>query len=124
MNSSDVAAMACWAHTSSTSHSSWCSATSQSSVSWYTSWGHVSRTLRSGSFTIKVPETPIHASWINTSSHWSSTGASKTLYSWSHLSYAARWSYTSQSSITWYTHNSGSTHNSWMAHVSGGQSCP
>lgn len=125
LDSWDVYANQCWAHTSSTSHSSWCSAISQWSVSWYNSGWHVSRTIQTGSSSniLAHPESN-HWSGIRTSSHWSADGIPKTIYNWSHLSYAARWGYTSQPSITWYTHNSGSTHSSWMAHVSWWMSCP
>lgn len=124
LGTNEVAAMNCWAHTSSTSHNSWCTATSQWSISWYTSGWHVSTTLRWGSFSIKSHPQSAHASGINTPVSKNVYGVNRTLYAWSHLSYNARGSYTSQSSITWYTHSSWSTHNSSMAHVSWGQSCP
>ena len=105
-------------HVSNVSHSSGCSSTSQWSVAWYTSWGHVSRVLRWSSSSIKTwAGSTAHASWIRTSSHGSSSWSNTTISSWSHLSYTARWSYRSQSSISWYSHSSGSTHSSWTSHL-------
>ena len=115
-------------HSSNSSHSSWCSATSQSSISWYNSWWHVNKTLRWSSSTTSnlywgdVYASTAHASSIGSSdsSHSSPTSSwnQKTVYnSWGHLNYTARGSSKSQSSISGYTHSSGSSHSSFVDHT-------
>lgn len=107
-------------HMSNSPHSSSCSAgPSQSAISWYSGWWHVSGNLRwsSFSYTSGSAAGSNHGNAMNWASWHASSSAvswsSVTAYnSWWHLSYTSRWSSTSQPAISWYTHSSWSTHNS------------
>jgi hypothetical protein len=109
-------------HVSNSPHSSSCWAwPSQSAVSGYSGWGHISTTLRWSSFSYNpwLAWSPDHgsamwwASWHGSSTATSAPSVTAYNSGW-HLSYTSRWSSTSQWAVSWYTHSSSSSHNSYM----------